>query len=219
MNSPTGFDDDDFFGNYDAGKSHAGTSVTPLEFEEDDRPPTREQLAHWGRFRKPVGLVVGAMALLSLVALAKVGSHAAESERPLIAHYGAALAAAPPRAISARIAEPRLRDVPATPDTSSDLLPEELSSFVTEVWSVFAPASPSETSETVPLLVTDETEAPLEPAAPTATPLDFSAPLDDSASAAAFLSAPAPMCWLPAASSAERDSCGCAQAPQPPAAR
>src|SRR6478609_3482536 len=128
MDSPTGFDDDDFFGSYDAEKAHAATSIHPHELDDaGDRPPTQEQLAHWGRFRRPVGLVVGAMALLSLVAIAKRGSVEATSEHPLVAHYGSAIAA--PAGIASTSEEPSVIAEPlaTTHDTSSDFLPEELS--------------------------------------------------------------------------------------------
>ncbi|HYQ01204.1 MAG TPA: hypothetical protein VER96_21180 [Polyangiaceae bacterium] len=185
MDSPTGFDDDDFFGSYDAERAHAATSIHPHELDDaGDRPPTEEQLAHWGRFRKPVGLVVGAMAFLSLVALAKRGSIEATSEHPLVAHYSSAIAA--PTQISSASEEP-IASVEAsatTPDSSSDFFPEDLSALVSEVWSVFVPNAPV-ASTTVPLLVTDEV-AP-EPHA-------------DPDVARAFLppAPPTPMCSLPA---------------------
>src|SRR6478736_3513925 len=162
MDSPTGFDDDDFFGSYDAEKAHAATSIHRHELDDAGaRPPTQEQLAHWGRFRKPVGLVVGAMALLSLVAIAKRGSVEATSEHTLVAHYGSAIAA--PARLASASSEPSPTFEPSTPkdDTSSDFLPEELSAFVAEMWSVFVPNAPIE-STTVPLLVTDEADGELQ---------------------------------------------------------
>jgi hypothetical protein len=190
MDSPTGFDHDDFFGSYEAEQANAGMSLTPHEFDDAaDRPPSREQLAHWGRFRRPVGLIVGAMALLSVVALGKVGSREEASERPLVAHYGSAIAAAPSSTDAIGVDEPRAHD-PASGvarDATSDLLPKELSAFVAELWSSFEPPAPSMASATVPLLVTDETD-------PVETAIENQA---DSEHAAAFVSQPTPMCLLP----------------------
>jgi len=201
MDSPTGFDHDDFFGSYDAEQANAGMSITPHEFDDAaDRPPSREQLAHWGRFRKPVGLVVGAMALLSVVALGKAGSHEELAERPLVAHYGSALAAKP--SLHGNDSdEPAAHHAPsgAAPG-ASDILPKELSTLVAELWSSFEPPAPSVTTATVPLLVTDETEPALEHASLDAEPTALVNPADSN-QAAAFVPPAAPMCLLPGAGS------------------
>jgi hypothetical protein len=194
MDSPTGFDDDDFFGSYDAEQANAGMSITPHEFDDaGDNPPSREQLAHWGRFRKPVGLIVGAMTLLSAIALGKVGSREEVPDRPLVAHYSSAIAADPSSTHSIGIDEPAVPKTPpaAAPSASSDILPEELSSFVAELWSSFVPPTPSIATTTVPLLVTDETEPALEQPSLEAEP----------GAVVAFVPSATPMCLLPEASS------------------
>ena len=202
MDSPTGFDHDDFFGSYDAEQANAGMSITPHEFDDAaDRPPSREQLAHWGRFRKPVGLIVGAMALLSVIALGKVGSRQELSERPLVAHYSSAIAA-PSSAHSIESDEPVERDSPsAAAPGAPDILPKELSTLVAEIWSSFEPPAPSIASTTVPLLVTDEADPALEHASPDAEPVTFMNHAD-STHAAAFVSPATPICLLPGAGSA-----------------
>jgi hypothetical protein len=201
MDSPTGFDHDDFFGSYDAERAH-GMSVTPLEFDDlSDHPPSNEQLAHWGRFRKPVGIIVAAMTLLSLVALGKGTSHEEVSDRPLVAHYGAALAAATPSVRSASSEEATLQVAQSAAPEASTLLPEELSNLLAEVWSTFEPPAPSIASTTVPLLVTDETDAaPDQPAADSALAGDLNQA--DSNQAPAFNLAVAPICLLSASNGA-----------------
>jgi len=195
MDSSPSFDDDDFFGSYDAEQVHAGMS-TPLEFDDDGNSrPTREQLAHWGRFRKPVGLVVAAMGVLSLVALSKRGTHEDVPERPLVANYGASLPA-PAKAPASEIAEPGLQDAPSSvPGADSDLIPEGLSSLAGEIWSVFAPEPPAST--TVPLVITDS-EAMPQPPAPEPK---HEAPTTGSAPQLprAFVPPSSPMCRLPQA--------------------
>lgn len=196
MDSPTGFDHDDFFGSYDAEQASAGMSMTPHEFDDaGERPPSQEQLAHWGRFRKPVGMVIAAMTLLSLVALGKGSSREAAWERPLVAHYGSALAAAAPSAHSIETQRAAVQEAPsgAAPGAPPELLPKELTTFVAEVWSSFEPSAPSLASATVPLLVTDDTE-------PSESPDAEPAGLEQPAGAkpeAAFVPAAAPMCLLP----------------------
>ena len=112
MDSPTDFEDDEhFFGSYDA--QHAASSAQ-LELEAADaQPPTQEQLAHRGRFKRLVSVIITGMAVFSLVALAMPAServaetHGARharvarqhaAERELVAHYGAAVAAPDPAA-------------------------------------------------------------------------------------------------------------------------
>jgi hypothetical protein len=199
MDSPTGFDHDDFFGSYDAERAH-GMSVTPPEVDEDAKPPSREQLAHWGRFRKPVGMVVGAMALLSLVALGKDASQEV-SEHALVAHYGSALAAATPSAPSVSSEEPGVPATTSDDPGASDLLPEELSNLIAEVWSSFEPPASSVASTTVPLLVTDETDAAQDHAAVDSAFMgdDHRA---DSNQAPAFNPAVAPICLRSASNGA-----------------
>jgi len=202
MDSPTGFDHDDFFGSYDAEQANAGMSITSHEFDDaGDHPPSREQLAHWGRFRKPVGLIVGGMALLSVVALGKVGSRNEVAERPLVAHYGSAIAATPsPRANG--IDESTAHDAApgVASGASSDILPKELSTLVAELWSSFEPPAPSILTATVPLLVTDETEPAVEQASADAEPMAF-VNQADSNRGAAFVPPATPICSLPGAGS------------------
>lgn len=112
MDPVAGFDDDehdDFFRRHDAEdarQSHAAFESEPTE----PSAPTPEQLAHFGRFRKPVALIVGAMSVLSVAGLAlRRSEHALLPEAPrahrgLVAHYGAALTAPPPAASSAPVA-------------------------------------------------------------------------------------------------------------------
>ena len=202
MDSPTGFDHDDFFGSYDAEQANAGMSITPHEFDDAaDRPPSREQLAHWGRFRKPVGLLVGAMALLSVIALGKAGSREEVSERPLVAHYSSAIAATS-SAHSLGIGEAATQDSPTGAAlVASDILPKELSTVVAEIWSSFDPPAPSIANATVPLLVTDEADPALEHASPDAEAVPF-VNHADSNHAAAFVSPATPICLLPGAGSA-----------------
>lgn len=203
MNSPTGFDHDDFFGNYDAEQANAGMSLTPHEFDDaGDRPPSQEQLAHWGRFRKPVGAVIAAMALLSLVGLGIGSAHHEVAVRPLVAHYGSAIAATPSTGSHASD-ESALHETPpaAAPGAASDILPEELSTFVAQVWSSIEPPETSVAGATVPLLVTDETDPELEHASLDAEP----GPIvnqTDASHAAPFVSPPTtPICLLPGAGS------------------
>src|SRR4051812_3806789 len=100
MNLPHGFDDDDdFFDSYDVEQVNAGMSLTPLDLDEAAHP-TEEQLAHAARFRKPVALLVSAMALLSVVAIAVRAATPNGSQRTLVAHYSAALASPTPAAIT-----------------------------------------------------------------------------------------------------------------------
>src|SRR6187551_2914883 len=131
-------DDDDFFGSY------AAEQVSALEFDETEpQAPTEEQLAHRGRFRRPVAVVVASMALLSIVALGTRGARQPSFERELVARYGSAIVptaenpstittleqpAFASRASSTRASEP-----------SSALLPEALSSIVNDALSVFMP--------------------------------------------------------------------------------
>lgn len=105
MDSPAGFDDDeDFFRRYDAERVRQSNS--DLELESAEPPPSAEQLAHFGRFRKPVAYIFAAMSALSLTALALRGSEpivpAPIARRELVARYAAALPAAPPVVSAAR---------------------------------------------------------------------------------------------------------------------
>ncbi|HYP74626.1 MAG TPA: hypothetical protein VER12_01650 [Polyangiaceae bacterium] len=133
MNSAPDFDDEDFFGSYDADQANAGMS---FEFDDPDaRPPTREQLAHLTRFRKPVAAVVSALGLLSIVALASRGAPRYVSERALVAHYGAAL----PAPTSETRGRAQLEGATQGGDASSALAPEAWSAFVTEAIAVLVP--------------------------------------------------------------------------------
>lgn len=88
-----GFEDDEhFFASYQPEAASSAQSQTDLEFEE--QAPSEAQLAHWARFRRPVGSFVAAMALFSVVALVKRDSERGpEPPRELVAHLRAAVAA------------------------------------------------------------------------------------------------------------------------------
>jgi hypothetical protein len=107
MDPLAGFDDDedaDFFRSYDAEQASQALATHELGGAEASAP-SPEQVAHSARFRKPVALFLGAMALLSLSALALRGAEpvipAPKAHRELVAHYGAALPAATPVAVTA----------------------------------------------------------------------------------------------------------------------
>lgn len=103
----TGFDEHEgFFESYDAEQE-----LSVASFELPNEAPSAEQLARSGRFRKPVALLVSAMALFSAAALISLHRRAAQSE--LVAHYGAALPAATP--VSAASAPSSVADAPAEP--------------------------------------------------------------------------------------------------------
>ena len=199
MDSPTGFDHDDFFGSYDAEQANAGMSLTPHEFDDAaDRPPSEEQLAHWGRFRKPVGAVIAAMALLSLVGLGIGSAHHEVSVRPLVAHYGSAIAATP----STVSGQSAMHETPSAGlGDSSDILPQELSTFVARVWSSFEPPEPSVVGATVPLLVTNESDPELEHASQDAGPSPFVEQTDTNHAARFVPPPPTSICLLPRAAS------------------
>jgi len=206
MDSLTPFDDDDFFGSYDPEKA-GGVSLASLEFDAAEAPPTAEQLAHWTRFRRPVAGVVAAMALLSIVALEKHGSQQHGSERELIAHYSAALAAPTLSATTAASA----KQTAAVSETSSNLVPEALSALVLEAWSVLVPDASSAANTAPPALVMSAIDPELEP-----VPLD-TAPTElfirpQTHLVTEFISAPTPMCMLPAGTAvtldSERDAAG-----------
>jgi hypothetical protein len=106
MDPSAGFDEEheDFFRAYDAERaSHSLATFEPDEPEP--APPSPEQLAHFARFRKPVALFLGAMAVLSLTALGLRSSQhgfsaptTAHAQRTLVAHYASAIPAAAPLA-------------------------------------------------------------------------------------------------------------------------
>jgi len=113
-----GFEDDEhFFASYQPEQANSGQSQTDLDFEE--APPSQAQLAHWARFRRPVGSFVAAMALLSVVALVKRDSERdSMPQRELVAHFGAAVAAP---SVAAAPAQPG-----AAPSAPTVLLPSAL---------------------------------------------------------------------------------------------
>src|SRR6478735_4469714 len=195
MNCPPDFDDDDeFFGRYDADRADA---VLSLDFDDDDaRPPTREQLAHLTRFRKPVAWIVAAMSLLSIVALAKRGPPAYEPERTLVAHYGSAL----PAKTAARAATAAPDAFPRADDrASSALVPEAWSTFVTEALSSFADDSSSSAHGGQPALAVRERGHEAQAAAPGEFTKLFSsgASEPEADSVRDFSAALASMCWVP----------------------
>ena len=180
-------DDDDFFGSY------AAEQASELEFDETEpHAPTEEQLAHRGRFRRPVAAVVAGMALLSIVALGTRGARQPSFERELVAHYGAALVpptesaststalqqpAFAPRASSTRSSEP-----------SNALVPDALSSFVNDALSVFVPEASIPTNLAPSARTGSALATARKPAASdTALPTLFTQ--GDSRSVGAFLSA------------------------------
>ena len=90
MNSEkTGFEEDEhFFSSYE---NEQECSIVALEFDiTDAHGASEEQLAHSGRFRRPVAMVVTALALFSLMALTIHGSRPDFTRSKLEAHYGAA---------------------------------------------------------------------------------------------------------------------------------
>ncbi|MEI9941235.1 MAG: hypothetical protein WDO69_28790 [Pseudomonadota bacterium] len=185
--SPTGLEDEqDFFESYDAERAKAELSSASLSFDElEVQPPTPEQLAHAARFRRPVALVVASMALMSMVALVEHGSLQRGSERELVAHYGAALAAPVPSASATETVE----QTAPVPEAQSAATPE--ASFVPEAWSAFL-------SEVLSALVPDASSAAAlgtgvtDPAlVPASSNTEISAQPD---SVSAFVSALTPMC-------------------------
>ena len=89
MDSKPDFDDEQFFDSYDAEQATAALSLPPLESEAQDLPSSEEQLARITRFRKPVALVLGALAMLLVVAVQERGAQH-QKQRELVAHYSAA---------------------------------------------------------------------------------------------------------------------------------
>ena len=120
MDCVTGFDEDEyFFASYDTEQASIGVSLAWQEFDEAEaRVPTPEQLSHLGRFRRPVAGVVAALALLSIVALAKHGFLRHGAQRELVAHYGSAIAAPTATAIAGATV-----DFQRTPDNCREQCP------------------------------------------------------------------------------------------------
>jgi hypothetical protein len=79
------------------------------------------------------------MALLSMVALGKHGSLQPVPERELVAHYGAAIAAAAPATIATRTA----KQIPVVSEASFSLVPEALSALVADTLSILLPEASS----------------------------------------------------------------------------
>jgi hypothetical protein len=131
-------EEEEFFGSYDAEQ---GMSATLELGDTETQPPTREELAHLARFRRPVAFVVGGMTLLSLVALGKQGSR-----RELVAHYSSALAAPPPAHSTPPAPEPTgtasipLLSKGPQPSTAVDL---DASHTLSEIVPAFQPAARS----------------------------------------------------------------------------
>jgi hypothetical protein len=195
MDSLTPFDDDDFFGSYDPEKA-GGVSLASLDFDAAEAPPTPEQLAHWKRFRRPVAGVVASMALLALVGLETHGSRQHGSQRELIAHYGAALAA--PAAATAK-------QNAGGSEASSDLVPEALSAFVLDAWSVLVPDASSAVNPPAPALSVSSIAPALE-FAPSITALTNSFTQPESSLATELISRLTLMCMLPAGATVTLDS-------------
>jgi hypothetical protein len=197
MDSATDFEhEDDFFASYDGEQR----SAAALELEEEAEPPTREQLAHRARFRRPVAIVVSAMSLLSVVALAANGSMQHASQRELVAHYGAAIAApmpaaAAPAAVPRHTAAPEASSVDV-PEALSAFLPEALAAFVVETLATLVPEAFATTTAqalTVPALTINGSAPPLEPSSPDT---ELSAE-PASSPASAFVSVSPHMCLRP----------------------
>jgi hypothetical protein len=166
MDCVTGFDEDEyFFASYDTEQASIGVSLAWQEFDEAEaRVPTPEQLSHLGRFRRPVAGVVAALALLSIVALAKHGFLRHGAQRELVAHYGSAIAAPTATAIAGATVE----QTAVVDDASSVLVPDAWSTFLDEATSAFVQvasvanaAAPTAVSETAPALGTAGRETTL----------------------------------------------------------
>ena len=201
MDSPTGFDDDEFFfGSYDANHASVEASDSPLEFDAPSPPPTAEERAHFRRFRRPVAGIVAGMALLSLIALGVHGSPGSGSQRELVAHYNSALAApAMPAAASTATIQAAIM-----PQPSSDLVPDAWSALATEVWSALAPEESSAVNAVTPALVTSAPAPALDLVPPdTEFTAFFTQPSANLIKA--FSSAPSAMCLRPAQSSLSGD--------------
>ena len=190
MDSLPPFDEDDFFGSYDPEKA-GGVALASLDFDAAEPPPTPEQLAHWTRFRRPVAGVVAAMGLLSIVALGIQGSQQHGSQRELVAHYGAAIAAPTLTATTKQTAEAEGSRA-AVSEASSDLVPEALSALVLDALSVLVPVA-STASASPPAVAASATGPALELAPPDTLLTElFIRP--NSGMVKAFVPAPSPMC-------------------------
>lgn len=88
MTSRTDFDDEHFFGSYQAERAAVDDAQ---DDEAEHQLPTPEQLAHRNRFRKPVAWAVVGLTLFSLLALEEHGA-----QREYVAHLSAALPAPEP---------------------------------------------------------------------------------------------------------------------------
>jgi len=97
MNSRTDFDDEHFFGSYQAERAAVDDAH---DDEAGLQPPTPEQLAHRNRFRKPVAWAVAGLTLFSLLALEEHGA-----QREYVAQLSAALPAPEPVAPAAILPE------------------------------------------------------------------------------------------------------------------
>lgn len=195
MDSPTGFDDDEFFGSYDADQASGEASHSPFEFDAQAQPPTPEERAHLTRFRRPVAGIVASMALLSLIALAVHGAQGSGSQRELVAHYSSALAAPTLPAIAAPAAAPSTATAqPAlVPQASSDTVPDALSALATEVWAALVPDASSAVTAATPALAVSASTPALELAPPETAFAAFFTQSPESL-IKAFTPAPGPMC-------------------------
>ena len=188
MDSPNGFEDEEaFFASYDAEQANAAAQ---LELDaEAAQPPTREELAHLARFRRPVAIVVSSMALLSILALGMHGSLQRSSQREFVAHYSSAIAAPPPAAVATGAVQPKA----IASEASSGFVPEAFSAFLAEALSALLPEAFSATNAAAPALTVNSTAPALEPGAP----LTEISAQPGSSPVSAFISVSTQMCLRP----------------------